>query len=139
MAGSDRRHGPRRPGKYRRSNLAESDPDGLQRRHLLHALGLEAAVSRSLAEPCVDDPHNDSANQQGPSDYRQAFQVVSDFLVQQPCWAGRDHKGDQDQREWMREDGADAWLAAGEGRKEPADLRAEVDRQTKNRAELNDD
>ena len=142
LAGGDGCHRARRAGEDCRQNLAQSNPHCLANRHLLHIGGQTAAsegfVLRALVHG-IDDPHDNSANDQRPGHDVNVFQVLADDLGQQKCRERGADEGNDGQRERMSEHRAITAFALREVAHELNNARPEVNGQAKNRAQLDDD
>lgn len=113
-----------------RENLRRSDPDRLRQGHLLHVLR-----SRSRKNG-INDPHNDSANQQRQRHYPKIFQVFADDFGQGPR-RNRGHDKCYDRKtQWMCEDGAIPAFSLRKGTNKPHDAVPKIHWQSENGSEL---
>src|SRR5664279_4280780 len=135
-------HGARSSREDRREDLAEADPDGLPDGHLLHIFGEFAAreglVFRALVN-CVDNPHDDATDDQGPRHKGQALQVLADDFGKQESRYRRYHEGNQGQRQWVIDNGTIAVFSMRKVVNELDDAVPEIQRQAQDRAQLDDD
>jgi hypothetical protein len=121
LTGSDGGHGARGAGENRRERLAEADPDGLKKGHLLNVVRAGFAVGG----PDVDDPHDDAADEQRVGHGLQAAQVLFAPLVQQKGGNRGEDKGDGGERDGVVQPVAVAAFALGEGAEESDDAAEE--------------
>src|ERR1700739_1471259 len=87
----------------------------------------------------VNEPHDDSADQQTHTHDVEALEMLTDNFRKQECGYWGDDEGDDNEAGWMREDGAVAAFTARKCGEKFRDALAEIDRQTEDRAELDDD
>src|ERR1700720_2829626 len=87
----------------------------------------------------VNEPQHDSAHEQAHAHDIEALEMLADNFRKQECGDCGDDEGDDNEAEWMREDGAVAAFAARKCGEKFRDALAEIDRQAKDRAELDDD
>ena len=110
-----------------------ADPDRLRQRHFLH-------VHRARpSENSINDPHDDSADEQRQSHHPETFQVLANDFCESPRGNRGHHKCDEREAQRMREDGAIAAFALGKRANKLHDATPKINRQSENSSELDHD
>ena len=110
--------------------MRRSDPDRLRQGHLLHV-----RCSRPRKNG-VNNPHDDSANQQRQGHHPQTFQVFADDFSQRPRRNRGHGKCDDRKTQWMRDDGAIPAFSLRKGTNKLHDAVPKIHWQSENGTEL---